>query len=112
MSTLDEFIDRSEWPAQVNVKDAGWIFDPDLVEGLPVWEWGDSSGVYTTRVCLEQENGTVLWQVWKGGRMLSERPTQMHGVKGALALITDWRLVGFDEREIRRVTVQKGGEQK
>jgi hypothetical protein len=103
MSVLDEFIPRTDWPHLLPVQDAGWIFDPDIIEGLPDWSWEDSTGQYSTRICLEQENGTVYWEVWKGEICMAVRPLGIHGVKAALHMVVELRTNGSDERGIRRV---------
>lgn len=103
MSTLDDFISRSDWPAFCLVEDAGWLFDPDIVDGLPVWEWPSKNGVYTTRVRLEQHTKRVQWQIWRGGQLISEQSPYAVGVKATLDLINRWRRAGFDEKEVRRV---------
>lgn len=103
MSSLNEFIEQTDWPTSILVTDGGWILEPDIVDGLPVWDWESESGKYTTRVVLDPANRRqVHWQVWEGDYQLSDRPMETFGVKAALHLIANWRIFGLDEREVRR----------
>jgi hypothetical protein len=107
VSALNEFIEQIDWPKSVLVTDAGWIFDPDIVEGLPVWEWENATGEYTTRVSLDPTNGRqVRWEVWDGEYQVSNRAMETYGVKAALHLISNWRVFGLDEREVTRVVAE------
>lgn len=100
---LSDFLSEADWPAYIRVEDGGWLFNPDIVDDLPVWEWADRTGIFTTRVCLTQVGHQVHWQVWQGDTMLSDRPTLVRGVKEALHMINGWRRAGADETEVRRV---------
>lgn len=103
MSTLNEFISEADWPTSILVTDGGWILDPDVVDGLPVWDWENQTGEYTTRVSLDPTHSRqVCWQVWGGEEQISERRMETYGVKNALHLIANWRILGLDEREVRR----------